>query len=193
MRNIIILSILLFSTFLSSATEKIIVIDVGHGGNDDGYAIDGFKEKDLVFEIALKIVALNTAEDVKIILTREGDYPLSLKSRAEFINTLNPDFVISLHINSNVDVAASGFDFFVSPENAFSEASNKLAERLKNAIDQEFESNGIRNSNFYILKNVSAPITLMEMGYLSNPNDFELLTSEKGQNKIANVIYNLIK
>lgn len=187
------LVILLFAFSFSYATEKIIVIDVGHGGNDDGFSIDGFNEKDLVFEIVLKIVALNTAEDVKIILTREGDYPISLKDRVDYINSLNPAYVISLHINSNEDVNVNGFDFFVSTTNAVSEKSNALAQRIEKSIASEFSSNGIRNANLFLLKNVTNPITLIEMGYLSNPKDFALLTSVEGQNKIAEVIYNLIK
>ncbi|MCG2417551.1 N-acetylmuramoyl-L-alanine amidase [Aequorivita sp. F47161] len=184
---------LLFTFSFSHAREKIIVIDVGHGGNDNGFSIDGFIEKDLVFEIALQIVALNTEEDVKIILTREGDYPMSLKDRVDHINSLNADYVISLHINSNEDVSVNGFDFFVSAKNAVSEKSNALAQRIEKTIASEFSSNGIKNANLFLLKNVSNPVTLIEMGYLSNPKDFALLTSVAGQNKIAEVIYNSIK
>src|SRR5690554_6186216 len=101
---------LLFTFSFSSAGEKaiVIVIDVSHGGKDDGFAIDGFKEKDLAFEIALKVVALNKADDVKIILTREGDYFVSLNDRVEYINSLNPDYVISLHMNASDDIEING-------------------------------------------------------------------------------------
>jgi N-acetylmuramoyl-L-alanine amidase len=185
--------LLLFTFSLSYASEKIIVIDVSHGGNDDGFAIDGIKEKDLAFEIALKIVALNTADDVKIILTREGDYSVALKNRVEHINSLNPDCVISLHINSHKDIDVNGFEFFVSTESVLTEKSNALAQQIENSISKEFASNGIKNANFYMLKNVTSPVTLIEMGFLSNPDDLKLLTSIEGQNKIAEAIYNTIK
>ena len=184
---------LLFTFSMSYAGEKIIVIDVSHGGKDDGFAIDGFKEKDLAFEIALKIVALNKADDVKIILTREGDYFVSLKDRVEHINSLNPDYVISLHINSHKDSLVNGFELYVSPENILSEETNILAQEIESSISKEFSSNGIKNANYYILKNVKTPITLIEMGFLSNPDDWKLLTSVAGQDKIAQVIYNTIK
>lgn len=186
------LALLLFTFSFSYAGEKTIVIDVGHGGKDDGFAVDGFKEKDLVFEIALKIAALNTAEDVKIILAREGDYFVSLKDRVEHINSLNPDYVISLHINSNKDSDINGFEFFVSPEGALSEKSNALAQKIENSISKDFSSKGVKNANFYILKNVESPIALIEMGYLSNLEDYNLLISVKGQEKIAQAIYNTI-
>ncbi|AFL80548.1 N-acetylmuramoyl-L-alanine amidase [Aequorivita sublithincola DSM 14238] len=185
---------LLFTFSFSYARDKIVVIDVSHGGKDNGYESDGHKEKDIAFEIALKIVALNKLDNVKIILTREGDYFVSLKDRLEFINALNPDYVLSLHINSNDDTEVSGFDFFVSTQiNNLSEKSNRLAQSIESSIPKEFSSNGIKNANFSILKNVEAPITLIEMGYLSNPKDKLLLTSAESQDKIAQAIYNAIK
>ncbi|HLW32322.1 MAG TPA: N-acetylmuramoyl-L-alanine amidase [Aequorivita sp.] len=186
---------LLFTFSFSSAGEKaiVIVIDVSHGGKDDGFAIDGFKEKDLAFEIALKVVALNKADDVKIILTREGDYFVSLNDRVEYINSLNPDYVISLHMNASDDIEINGFDFFVSSENSLSEKSNVLAHALENSIATEFSTNGIKNANFNILKNVESPIIVIEMGYLSNANDRSILISDDGQQKIAQAIYNTIK
>lgn len=183
----------LFTFSFSYAGEKTIVIDVSHGGKDDGFEIDGFKEKDLAFEIASKIVALNKDENVKIILTREGDYFVSLKDRVEHINSLNADYVISLHINSHKDANIKGFEFFVSAENTLSEKSKNLAQEIEASISKEFLSNGIKNANYYILKNVPTPITLIEMGFLSNPDDRKLLTSIEGQDKIAEIIYNTIK
>lgn len=187
------LTLLLFTFSFSYASEKIIMIDVSHGGEDNGVAIDGYKEKDLAFEIARKVVALNTSDSVKIILTREGDYFLSLKDRAEYINSINPDYVISLHVNSSGNSETNGFDFMVSSESIFGESSNALAQQIENSISKEFSSNGIKNANFYILKNVKMPITLIEMGYLTNPTDRKLLTSVAGQDKIAAAIYNTIK
>lgn len=187
------LVLLLFTFSFSYASEKTIVIDVSHGGKDDGFAVDGFKEKDLAFEIALKVVALNKADNVKIILTREGDYFVSLKDRVEHINSLNPDYVISLHINSNDNAEVNGFEFFVSSQGVLIEESNVLAQQIENSLSKEFSSNGIKNANFYLLKNVNTPITLIEMGYLTNSDDRTVLTSAEGQDKIAEAIYSIIK
>ena len=53
--------------------------------------------------------------------------------------------------------------------------------------------NGIKSANLYILKNVNCPAITIEMGYLTNPNDNKLLTTKKGQIKIAKAIYKAIK
>ena len=184
---------LLFAFSVSYAGEKTIVIDVSHGGKDNGFEINGFKEKDLAFEIALKILALNKDEKINIVLTRDSDDFISLDQRVAFINSLSPDYVISLHINSSENVEINGFDFFVSEMNPVIAKSNSLAQSLESSIATEFSTNGIKNANFHILKNVETPIALIEMGYLSNSKDREILTSDKGQQKIAEAIYNTIK
>lgn len=187
------LTLLLFSFSFSYAGEKTIVIDLGHGGKDNGVEVDGFLEKDLIFEIAQKIQALNADSKIKIILTRESDDFVSLKDRVEYINSLNPDLVISLHINSDPNTRVNGFDLFVSPQNSRNLESQELAKKIEASLSKEFSSNGIKESNFYILKNVNTPSATIELGYLSNPGNRYLLTSEYGQHRIAEAIYSVLK
>lgn len=187
------LTVLLFTFSFSYAGEKTIVIDLGHGGKDNGVEVDGFLEKDLIFEIAQKIQALNADSEIKIILTRESDDFVSLKDRVEYINSLNPDLVISLHINSDPNTRVNGFDLFVSPQNSRNMESQELANKIEASLSKEFSSNGIKESNFYILKNVNTPSATIELGYLSNPGNRYLLTSEYGQHRIAEAIYNVLK
>lgn len=183
----------LFAFSFSYANERIIVIDIGHGGKDKGFEVDGFLEKNLTLEIAKKIKALNTVSNVKIIFTREADDFVSLKERVDYINSLNPDFVISLHINSNDDTRVNGFEVFVSGQNIRGGESKVLAEKIESSLSKEFSSNGIKESNFYLLKNVTTATATIELGYLSNPGNKQLLTSEDGQHRIAEAIYNVIK
>lgn len=184
---------LLFTFSFSFASEKTIVIDVSHGGTDSGNVTNGFNEKDLTLEIAKKILALNKDDKINIILTRDADEFVSLDQRVAFINSLNPDYVISLHINVSDNIEVNGFDFFVSSDGAQIQKSNSLVKILENDIATEFSSNGIKEANFHLLKNVQSPITIIEMGYLSNAKDRSILTSEQGQQKIAEIIYNTIK
>lgn len=184
---------LLFAVSFSYAGEKTIVIDIGHGGKDDGVEIDGFLEKDLTFEIAKKIQALNTDDKIKIIFTRESDDFVSLSERVEYINSLNPDFVISLHINSHDDSRVNGIDLFVSPQSSRNKESEIFAQRIEDSLSKEFSSNGINEANLYILKNINSPSATIELGYLSNLGDRNVLTSEYGQHRMAEAIYNVLK
>ncbi len=184
---------LLWVFAFSYATEKTIVIDIGHGGHDHGFEIEGLKEKDIAFEIGLAILGLQKDDSVNIILTRNSDEFISLDQRVKFINSLKPDLVVSLHINSHTYPHRSGMDFFVCSDSEFYAQSTALAQDLESSLGGVFKSNGIRETNFSILKNTETPIALIELGYLSHEGNRDLLISEAGRHKIAQAIYNIIK
>lgn len=172
----------IFMSF-SNPNKKVLVIDVSHGGKDYGAVNQNLLEKDIVLEIAKKIKELNTNDDIEIILNREKDEFISLSDRAEFINKLSPDYVISLHLNSYVEEDKNGFEIIYGGNNLDSE---ELAKKLYENIN--FSKSEIKKIDFYLLKNVQAPMSFLELGYLSNQKDREYITSEKGQNEIAESI-----
>ncbi|WP_088340783.1 N-acetylmuramoyl-L-alanine amidase family protein [Robiginitalea sediminis] len=175
----------------TTSDKKTIVIDVSHGGLDSGIAANSYKEKDITLEIANKIKALNESSNMEIILTRETDEFLSIHERAEQINELNPDFVISLHVNSAADKERMGKEIFVSDKNIQKDKSGDLAIRL--FYDFNDSNVQIKKADFHLLENVKHPTVLIELGYLTNNNDLELLTSEKGQMEIAKSILSAVE
>ncbi len=175
----------------TGSNKKTIVIDVSHGGQDNGVSIGNLNEKEITLNIAKKIKELNENDNVEIILTRDSDKFLTLNERIENINVLKPDFVISLHVNSNEDRSQNGMEIFVSNKNKQKDKSTKLALDLLNSFDNHQVE--IKNADLYLLKNVNYPIALVELGYLTNENDRELLTSENGQLELVTSILNAIK
>jgi N-acetylmuramoyl-L-alanine amidase len=194
MKNLLKFIVLAFLTITLAFTDfdkKTIVIDVSHGGKDYGTTAHGFNEKEIALNIANKIKQLNKNSSVEIILTRDSDKFLSLNERAEQINKLKPDFVISLHVNATDDKKESGKEIFVSDKNNQKEKSGNLALELFYSFnDSNVE---IKKADFYLLKNVEYPIALIELGYLTNENDREILTTEKGQYELAESILSVIK
>ena len=180
----------------SKAPKQInVVIDAGHGGSDFGATSSSSTEKQIVEQIANKIKSLNKNKNVVIHFTRSSDVFIPLKDRTTIINTINPDLVLSLHVNSNSDTKKSGVEFFVANKDlAVYEKSNDLALKLSS----EFSKNNsltigeIKNAPFYILKNATVPTVLIELGYLSNENDKKYLTDEKEQDKIVEKILEVI-
>ena len=156
-----------------------VVIDAGHGGNDDGMTVDGFTEKEIVASIAQKIKEKNANENVIIHLTRTQDQYVSLEDRAKFINELKLDLVLSLHVNGNENAAASGIECYVSPKNAMYEQSKKIAEDLNSRLvnNHNLKSRGIKKANFTMLKYSKFPSVTLELGFLSNENDRAYLTN----------------
>lgn len=185
------LAVLTISFAFSNVEKRTIIIDVSHGGKDNGLRINGINEKEIALSIAHKIKELNKNSNIEIILTRDTDKFVSLSERSEFINKQNPEFVLSVHTNYNKNESVNGTEIYISDKNKEKEKSKELAQKIK--AEFENQNTEIKKANFYLLKNVNYPIALIEVGYLTNENDRGLLTSEEGQIKIANAILNIIK
>lgn len=183
MKGIRLLTISVFSTAFLSFTpvnKKLIIIDAGHGGNDMGANRNGIYEKDIVLNIGKEIQKFNTSQDqYEVILTREDDTYSQLSDRTALINKLNPEMVISLHVNSSADPKSTQHGQEIYTQNT--EASKNLAER----ISRKFNVQKIEEKNLHILRESKVPAILMELGFINNANDLKYLTSEKGQKEIA--------
>ena len=184
MKGIKLLAISVFTTAFLSFTplpKKIIVIDAGHGGNDMGSVRDGIYEKDIVLKISKEILKLNSAQNkYEIVLTRDQDTDFQLSERTKLINKMNPEMVISLHLNSSPhnESVRHGQEIFTQN----TEDSKKLA-RL---VSQRFNpSEIVGEKNLHILRESNAPAVLVELGFINNTEDRKYLISEKGQKEIA--------
>ncbi len=164
----------------STETKKIIVIDAGHGGNDFGATMNGVSEKDMVLNIARQIKKASDKDGTyDVILTRSEDASTTLTERTEQINKLNPEMVISLHINRTHEknTAKSGYEIFV--QNI--EKSKNLAEKLSAKLGEC----SIKEENLHILRNSKSPAVLVELGYINNTKEREYMNSSDGQREIA--------
>lgn len=170
--------------------KKIIVIDAGHGGNDIGAKYDNHEEKEIVLAVASKIKQLNKNSDLEIILTRDSDTYPSLSDRSEFINKINPDLVISLHLNRSAqkDTDRNGTEIYYSGLNAKAEQSRKAATKLS----AQFNNTLVKDINLHILRESKAPAVILELGFLNNKNDREYLTQPYGQNETAKKILDFL-
>jgi N-acetylmuramoyl-L-alanine amidase len=171
-----------------------VVIDAGHGGQDHGIKVEGFSEKEIVEAISQKIKDNNYDKKVLIYLTRTNDNFISLQDRVDFINNLKPDLILSLHVNGNKNTAISGVKFYVSPLNKQYETSKNTAEKINLHFvnNLNVQSKGVNDANFTILKNTEFPAITVELGYLSNENDRKFLTDNNQQEKIAEIILEII-
>lgn len=192
MKGLQFLALSVFSAaFLSFTPEnkKLIVIDAGHGGTDIGTKRNGIYEKNIVLAIGKEIQKFNTAQNkYEVILTRDHDTDLPLNDRTALINKLNPEMVISLHINSSPrdESERSGQEIYIQN----TEASRKLAEK----IAEKFNPCPILGErNLHILKDSKAPAILVELGFMNSTKDRNYLTSEIGQKEIARKITEVFK
>ncbi len=167
-----------------SSPKRVIVIDAAHGGHDFGAKIDNHTEKDIVVAISNAVKNLSD-ENVEVILVREADEFIDLKARVETINKHNPSLVISLHVDSNLDIKSTGVSAHVA-DNAFYDRSFAEANRIIDAVSNENLKKGrVQKGSFFIIKKSNCPAINLQLGNLSNPDDRKYLISAAGQEEIA--------
>lgn len=183
MKGTKLLAISVFSAaFLSFSpvNKKTIIIDAGHGGNDMGANKNGIYEKNIVLNIGKEMQKFNNTQDkYEIILTRDNDTYSQLSDRTALINKLNPEMVISLHVNSSPHAESTEEGQEIFTQNT--DSSKKLAEK----ISKKFNVLKIGEKDLHILRESKAPAVLVELGFINNTKDREYMTSEKGQKEIA--------
>ena len=179
-----------------------VVIDVGHGGIDSGkVSADGVLEKDVNLVIAKKLKALLEQEDVRVTLTRDSDTGLyqesdsnkkvaDLQNRCALIEKIDPDCTVSIHQNSFSSPEVKGAQVFYYGQSAEGEALAKLVQKsLIERADPENHRQAKANESYYLLKRTVSPTVIVECGFLSNPAEAALLTSEEYQNRLVWAIH----
>ena len=178
-----------------------VVIDVGHGGIDSGkVSADGVLEKDVNLAIAKKLKVLLEQEDVSVTLTRESDTGLyhesdsnkkvaDLQNRCALIEKTDPDCTVSIHQNSFPQQNISGGQIFY---HRGSEAGKVAAAILQKAIGELQTENHRQpkaNDDYYLLVHTDTPTVIAECGFLTNPEECELLCDEEYQEQLAWKLY----
>ncbi len=181
--------------------RRCVVIDAGHGGADPGkIGINGAKEMDINLQIALRVKTLLEQQDIKVVMTREGEAAMyegggnrkvqDMKRRIELIEEEKPDITVSIHQNSYPEEYVKGAQVFYykdSPESK--DAAEMMQRSLVKRLDPENHREAKANGSYYLLKKTSSPIIIVECGFLSNSEEAELLVSEEYQEKVAWAIH----
>ena len=184
------------ATSKSQSNGISIVIDAGHGGDDPGkVGVNNALEKDINLAIALELKAMLENKGFTVYLTREDDSALSskkedMKARMDMIKEIQPAFIVSIHQNSYTDASVCGpqvFYYSESPEGK--EFAQIMQQEINNFLTPAKPRVSQANNNYYLLKESPAPIIIVECGFLSNPEEADLLTTTTYQQKIARGIY----
>lgn len=189
--------------------DRIIVLDAGHGGEDKGAIAGEVNEKDLNLAMVNKLndILINeTSADegsdnsfnkkIGIYKTRFEDFYLSPEDRAEFVNSIGPDLLVSIHLNSTTsnrkdEIYGTEIMYYSKEESGRSkEIAKKLSKVISDAI--EGKDRGIlAGDNIYILRSVKAKAVLCEIGFISNPKELKKIMNEEYQDKIVRAISNV--
>lgn len=155
---------------------SIIVVDAGHGGTENGAIFGDRLEKDDNLALALEVEKALKTMGQTVIMTRTDDKTVSLSERANIANNSNADLFISLHRDSFTEQTewTNGVTNYV--QNGSPDSYIKAAEMvLEEVVNVGVQSNkGVREGNYYVLRNTKMPSMLLEMGYINNKIDNEL-------------------
>jgi N-acetylmuramoyl-L-alanine amidase len=167
-----------------------IVLDPGHGGKESGASgPTGYLEKDVNLIISQLLRDELVKRGAKVVMTREDDRDVSLVERQTIINKQEPAIALSIHHNSLPDNGdaekTKGFGtFWYHPQ------SHSLAVFLQNYVVKKLgkPSYGVFWNNLALTRPSAAPAVLLELGFMSSPDEFEEIVNPQAQKKMANIL-----
>ncbi len=185
--------------------SKVIIIDAGHGAPDEGAeSSNGITEAESNLKIALKLQNLLEQSGATVILTRSDENAIydidcttlkekkisDIHNRVKIGNESSADIFVSIHLNKIPQEQYWGWQTFYKQE---SEEGQKLATSIQNSLNESIQKDNkrvpMKIDNVYIIKHVEIPTTIVECGFLSNPEEEQLLLTDDYQNKLAWGIY----
>lgn len=182
--------------------SKVVVIDPGHGGHDDGTTSQNkiYKEKNVVLSIAYTYFRnyLND-EDLKVYWTRKNDTYPTLYERAAFPKKVDADIFISVHMNSFPKATPKGTEVFYSTRNNILQpnglSSYTMASMFLKNITSTFSTfnRGVKTAAYVVTNMNTVPAVLLEYGFLSNEDDLAKFSKLENQDKAAEVLYDTIE
>lgn len=168
---------------------KIIVVDAGHGGNDNGATGLSFStlEKTVNLQVALLLKNKLQSSGANVIMTRADDRKLTLQQRVDVAVMNKADIFVSIHHNTHPNTATNGsIVFFYNQGNSSKLASLVQNELVKATSYKDLQS---RFGDYFVLRENSVPSILAEIGFLSNYNEEIRVRSEKQQDLAAEGLY----
>lgn len=182
--------------------NKIIAVDPGHGGLDQGATRGELIEKDITLEIGKKLTETVSKAGAMVILLRENESDLAgdeftgtigahkkedMKNRVNKANKAGAELYISIHTNAVPNTSWSGSQVFYQ---AGSEESKIVAEAIQEELSRVLGNTKRKPKpgDYYVLRNTKMPAVIVEVGFISNPGEGRLLMDAEYQAKIAYAI-----
>lgn len=170
------------------ASGLSIVLDAGHGGIDGGTQSGDVLEKDINLSITSKVAALLKEAGATVTMIRETDEYVDLADRTYKSNQTGGNLFLSLHCNSfEDDTSINGLEIYYHKN---SETSKQYAETTTQYLKdtQTIHVRDASQQNMQVLRNSSFPAIMIEMGFLSNPEECANLNNPLYQDFLAQMI-----
>jgi N-acetylmuramoyl-L-alanine amidase len=165
-----------------------VFIDQGHNPRNPnaGAEGNGLREQDITYKVGILCAAMfNANPEFDARVSRPTPETMigtstnsSLRMRVEAANSYGADYFISIHTNASAITTASGSEAFVykTGSNAFNWAEDIL--RRLNEITGLQNRGVFARPSLYVLRKTKMPAVLVEIGFISNPGDAELMNTQ---------------
>jgi N-acetylmuramoyl-L-alanine amidase len=185
---------LLAAVFLSGCASpqgvgrfRTVVLDAGHGGIDRGArGADGQTyEKTVALDTAKRIERGLKARGYRVIMTRRSDYFISLPARVQAATRQRNSVFVSIHYNWARNSGASGTETFY-----YNSRSYPLAANIQREINRvaPTPNRGVKKARFHVLRNNLRPAALVELGFMSNSRELQLIKSASYRQRLADAV-----
>lgn len=206
--SFLILLVIIFTTFsfvaiktrfISSKGSYTIVIDAGHGGRDGGsVGKNRSVEKELNLKYAKKLKDKLKDKGYNVVMTRENDNGLysmfasnkkisDMNERMKIIKKANPNLVISIHMNSFNDSSVRGANTYFKIDD---DASENCATCIQKSLNTYCDAPNLlpKKGDYFMLNCSYYTSILIECGFISNPQEELLLSTDEYCEKFTDAI-----
>lgn len=168
--------------------RAFVVIDAGHGGNDPGaLGVQKTREKDVSLAVSTFLQRYLENDQIQVAMTRSEDLEVLLQPRVDVANLRNADIFVSVHCNSMPpgNAHVRGLEAYYTTSE-----SKELADILHGYLVKELGATDrrVRQRGLYVTRKTNMPSVLLEIGFLSNPEEEALLANPNYQRKVAKAI-----
>ena len=180
--------------------DKVVVIDAGHGGRAPGANKQGVNEKEIDLDIVLQLKKILDEDDhnIGVYYTRTDDSNPTFDQRVQLANKSDADLFISVHNNSTNSgrmSSANGTAVMYNESDESELGSKRLAQICLEEVTGQLQSRNrglVEGDSIYIIRTSKVPVALIEVGFMTNQQDLDLLRSEDYQKEAALGIYHAI-
>ncbi|WP_431805023.1 N-acetylmuramoyl-L-alanine amidase [Halobacillus andaensis] len=164
-----------------------ITLDPGHGGTDPGaIGVNSIYEKDVNLSTAQRTYDQLSDAGATVTMTRSGDQYVDLDERVNISHSYDTDAFISFHYNASASSSARGISSYYHDDNKDSSWARTMQNQLAGKTDRQ--NDGVFQEDFRVVKDNHAPAVLLELGFLTNQEEAEVVQTDSYQSTVADAI-----
>jgi N-acetylmuramoyl-L-alanine amidase len=178
---------------------KTVVLDAGHGGVDLG-AVGSINEAEVNLSVAQKVKTILEQHGITVVMTRQDDSFVELEERVAIINhaATSASLAISFHVNMASNDYANGIETWIAGDSRMESGTQSVDRAVEQSLAEKLQTNlilatgaknrGTNSNALYTLRKSLVPAVLIELGFVSNPEESQKLATRAYQDLLAETI-----